>query len=102
MMPASELGLKVAGLGRPEMTECPQCGAAVRRTLLPFRMKGQLFGCFPADVCGKGHEWFPEESGAAIEAIAKARKLWGIDSRRKARRSRRTTRRPSRRKRPVA
>ena len=101
MMPASELGLKVAGLGRPEMPECPQCGAAVRRTLSPFRLKGQLFGYFPADVCRNGHEWFPEESGAAIQAIAKARGLWGIDGPRKMRRSQRRTRRPSRRKRPM-
>jgi len=64
-------------LGEPSTVACPDCGATFRRSLLPFRLDGLLLGYFPADVCSKGHEYFTEESGAAIQAAAKVRGAWG-------------------------
>ena len=61
-------------LGEPSITSCPDCGASVRRELLPFRHGRRLLGYFPADVCSNGHEYFTEESGAAIQAVARMRK----------------------------
>ena len=73
--------LAAKGLGKPATPLCPECGNRFRRALVPFRMYGHLFGYFPADVCRKGHDYFPEESTAAIEAEAKALGLWGRDAR---------------------
>ena len=59
------------GIGAPSTAACPDCGASVRRALVPFRLKGRPLGCFPADVCANGHEYFTEESGVGIQAAAK-------------------------------
>ena len=65
------------GLGKPSTATCPECGSRFRRELVLFRIDGQLLGSFPADVCGDRHEYFTEAGGAAIQAAAKARGLWG-------------------------
>ena len=64
-------------LGEPSTPTCPECGSAFRRTLLPFRLGRRLLGHFPADVCAKGHEYFTEEGGAAIQAAARILKARG-------------------------
>ena len=64
-------------LGEPSTPECPECGSLFRRALVPFRLGGRLLGYFPSDVCGNGHEYFTEESGAAIQAASKAHGTWG-------------------------
>ena len=64
-------------LGRPSTPRCLDCGSAFRRMLLPFRLGRRLLGHFPADVCAKGHEYFTEEGGAAIQAAARVLKARG-------------------------
>lgn len=69
------------GIGEPEIVRCPICRTTMRRALVRFEQAGQLFGYFPADVCEEGHDWLTEEAGEAIEAISKAKGLFGRDKR---------------------
>lgn len=64
----------VAKLGEPSTHACPECRTPFRRAMLPFRFEGRLLGYFPADVCENGHEYFTEESGAAIQAAVEVRR----------------------------
>ena len=66
-------------LGKLATPLCPECGSKFVRTLLPFEFEGKPFGFFPADVCGNGHEYFPQESRKQIQEIAKALGSWGSD-----------------------
>lgn len=72
-MPAVE----VPDIGKPEVPDCPLCGHPFARTLVRFEFRGLLFGYFPADVCGGGHEFLTDESGEAIEEMAKRLGVFG-------------------------
>ena len=67
----------IPDLGKPEVAQCPICGASFKRTLVRFEFRGHLFGYFPSDVCKKGHDFLTEESDTAIEAIAEKLRLIG-------------------------
>ena len=67
------------GIGQPVSRVCPECGTEFERKLVPFEFEGKQFGYFPADVCANGHEYFPQESRAQIEELAKALRLWGLN-----------------------
>ena len=68
---------KVPDLGAPDVPDCPLCDRPFTRTLIRFEFRGILFGYFPADVCQGGHEFLTDESGAAIEEMAKRLGVFG-------------------------
>jgi hypothetical protein len=71
----SETG--VPDLGAPDVPDCPLCDRPFIRTLIRFEFRRILFGYFPADVCEGGHEFLTDESGEAIEEIAKRMGVFG-------------------------
>ena len=68
---------RIPDLGAPDVPDCPLCGSAFTRTLIRFEFRGLLFGYFPADVCDGGHEFLTDESGEAIEQMAKRLGVFG-------------------------
>lgn len=70
--------VEVSDLGEPPVLACPLDGTAMRRALVRYEASGQLFGYFPADICERGHDWLTEEAAQNVDAIAKARGLFGV------------------------
>ncbi|MAE13317.1 hypothetical protein CMO92_02020 [Candidatus Woesearchaeota archaeon] len=60
-------------------TRCEECNGKIIKKKIDFRLYGISLGLFPAEVCTQcGEEIFDEETSDKIDAVAKAKGLWGL------------------------
>ena len=71
------------------MKQCYQCGSkGMKQKKVAFSLYGVGLGMFDAEVCGQcGERVFTEETSMKINAAAKEKGLWGIESRTKVAKS---------------
>lgn len=62
-------------------SRCEECGGAIVKSDVDFKLYGVSLGKFPAQTCSKcGEECFDEKTSEHIDTVAKEKGLWGLSA----------------------